>query len=92
MSDTNSELRAENERLLNLNHRLSQQVISMSATLEAGRRELLATGWDACTEKVGFITSGLAPKLVADLKADNPYRKPVPDFTGAIICKTGDGQ
>lgn len=87
MSDT--DLRAENERLTKLNDGLSRQVIAMGATLEAGRRELLATGWDAAVDgadrrwQIGKASAGI-------LKADNPYRKPTLDLSGAIICKTGD--
>lgn len=79
MSDT--ELRAENERLTQLNDGLSRQVLAMGMRLEDGRRELLATGWEACAKL----------PTRPDLK-DNPYRKPVMDFSGALFCKTdGDG-
>lgn len=81
MSDT--ELRAENERLTKLNDGLSRQIIAMSGTLEAGRRELLATGWEACAD-----TAQTGPPN----KADNPYRKPISDFSGALICKVGDDE
>lgn len=77
MSDT--ELRAEVERLTTLNDGLARQVTAMGATLEAGRRELLATGWEACAKL----------PTRPDLK-DNPYRKPTLDFSGAIICKVND--
>ncbi|MDQ0102333.1 Mn-dependent DtxR family transcriptional regulator [Paenarthrobacter nicotinovorans] len=85
-------LRAENERLTNLNKKLANQIVNMSDKLEQGRRELLATGWDECVGKINFISHGLAPKLIEDLKRDNPYRKPVIDLSGAIFCETGDDQ
>ena len=88
---SNSELHAEIERLTDLNHRLSLQVIATSTTLEAGRRELLATGWDEAVKEADRRWH-IGHASAASLKADNPYRKPVPDFTGAIICKTGDDQ
>lgn len=75
------ELRAEVERLTKLNDGLSRQIIGMGATLEESRRELLATGWDECAKWPS------RPKL-----EDNPYRKPVIDFSGAIFCKTGDSE
>ncbi|MDN4644946.1 hypothetical protein [Arthrobacter sp. PsM3] len=75
MSDT--ELRADNERLTTLNDKLARQVIGMGEKLEAGRRELLATGWDACAKL----------PTRPDLK-DNPYRQPVMDFSGALMCTT----
>lgn len=88
-----NELQAENERLAAANNRLARQLEGMSAKLEEGRRELLATGWDA-----GFAAGkSRAMRHMSDepglsLKADNPYRKPLPDFGGAIFCKTGDNQ
>lgn len=79
MSD--SELRAEIERVTDLNDRLSRQLIAMSGTLENGRRELLATGWDAAvTEADRRWTIGA--ESAAILKADNPYRKPLFDLGG----------
>jgi hypothetical protein len=88
MSDT--ELRAEIERLTTLNDRLARQVIGMAGKLEAGRRELLATGWDAAVTEADRrwqIGAGSA----ATLNAENPYRKPVIDFSGAIACKVDEG-
>jgi hypothetical protein len=79
MSDT--ELRAENERLTTLNDGLSRQVLAMGMRLEVGRRELLATGWETCAKM----------PTRPDLK-DNPYRQPIIDFSGAITCKTDGGQ
>ncbi len=87
MSDL--ELRGEVERLTNLNHRLSSQIIGMSDTLESGRRELLATGWDAAVTEADRRWQ-LGSGSVAILKADNPYRKPALDFSGAMICKMGE--
>lgn len=86
------DLRAENARLIKLNDGLSRQVLAMGATLEAGRRELLATGWDACAESLYPNSSGRSHPLTVSLKDANPYRKPAIDFSGAIICKTGDGE
>lgn len=80
-------LRAENERLTNLNKKLANQIVNMSDKLEEGRRELLATGWDACADRMLQLTS-----RDYMLKADNPYRKPVIDLSGAMICKTGDDE
>ncbi|MFH5879775.1 hypothetical protein [Arthrobacter sp. NA-172] len=48
---SHNELVAEIERLTELNDRLSKQLIGMSETLETGRRELLATGWDAAVSE-----------------------------------------
>jgi hypothetical protein len=79
MTKSIEELEAENEQPLRLNDGLSRQVIAMGATLDSGRRELLAQGWDNCAKWPGR----------PDLK-DNPYRKPVVDFSGAMICKMGD--
>ncbi|MBT2537226.1 hypothetical protein [Arthrobacter sp. ISL-69] len=73
------DLRAENERLTTLNDGLARQVATAADRLEEGRRELLAIGWDACAD---------SPTRPA--KADNPYRQPVLDFTGAMICRMGD--
>ena len=74
-----NELRAEVQRLTTLNDGLARQVATASDRLERGRRELLAIGWDACAD------SPTRPN-----KADNPYRKPVPNFSGFIACKMGD--
>jgi len=79
MSKTTEELEAENARLVTLNDRLARQVVTMGDTMEVGRRELLATGWDNCAK------SPTRP----DLK-DNPYRKPVLDFSGAIACRVNE--
>ena len=57
--------------------------------LRDGRRELMAIGWDAAcdeAERQGLIGGNGE----AELKADNPYRKPVIDLSGAIICKVDD--
>ncbi|NWL34452.1 hypothetical protein [Paenarthrobacter nitroguajacolicus] len=83
-------LRAENERLTNLNDGLSRQLIAMGQRLEDSRRELMATGWDAFADRLSQDSNGVPAAYVASLKADNPYRKPVIDLSGAIICKTGD--
>lgn len=90
MSD--QDLRAENERLTKLNAKLANQVRGMSDTLERGRRELLATGWDACTDRMRQDLTDAAPDYAEQVKAENPYRQQIPDFSGAIICKTGDDQ
>ena len=75
-----NELRAEIDRLTKLNNGLSRQVLAMVDTMESGRRELLATGWDACAKLP------TRPNL-----KDNPYRKPVPDFSGGVLaCKVRD--
>jgi hypothetical protein len=79
MTRTLEESEAEVERLLTLNDRLARQVLAAGARLEEGRRELLATGWDNCAKL----------PTRPDLK-DNPHRKPVIDFSGAMICKTSD--
>jgi hypothetical protein len=86
-------LRAENKRLTELNAGLAKQVLGVADRLEAGRRDLLATGWDA-----GFATGkSRAMRMMSDeptlsLNVENPYRKPVPDFSGAIICRTNDDE
>lgn len=80
----------ENERLQKLNDGLARQVLAMGATLEAGRRELLATGWDACTDRMSKELTDAAPDYAEQVKDENPYRKPALDFSGAIICKTRD--
>lgn len=85
-------LRAENERLTNLNKKLANQIVNMSDKLEEGRRELLATGWDACADRTTNDLTDSAPNYGEQLKRDNPYRKPVIDLSGAIFCKTGDDQ
>lgn len=85
-----TELKAENERLAAANNRLARQLEGMSAKLEEGRRELLAIGWDACADRAANDLTDSAPNYGEDLKADNPYRKPVIDLSGAIFCKTGD--
>jgi hypothetical protein len=87
-----TELKAEVERLYAANNRLARQLAGMSAKLEEGRRELLATGWDACAERLIEEPNRIAPAYLLGIRADNPYRKPVIDLTGAIICKTGEGQ
>lgn len=79
MSKSTTDLEADNERLLKLNDGLSRQVLAMGMRLEDSRRGLLATGWDNCAQ---WSTR-------PDLK-DNPYRKPVIDFSGAMICKTDE--
>lgn len=69
-----------NARLLEVNRGLANQLQRNADKLDEGRRELLATGWDAC----------------ADLptrpdKTANPYRRPVPDFSsGFMACKMGN--
>ena len=83
------ELKAENEQLRASNRKLAEMLKNMGDKLEEGRRELLATGWDA-----GFAAGkSRAMRHMSDepglsLKADNPYRKPVIDLSGAIICTT----
>lgn len=80
------ELRAKVEHLTKLNEGLARQVASASDTLEAGRRDLLAIGWDAACDHADN-----SRRYGASLKADNPYRRPVPDFSGGIIaCKVRD--
>jgi len=86
------DLRTENERLTNLNDGLSRQLIAMGQRLEDSRRELMATGWDACAERAANDLTDSAPNYGEQLKRDNPYRKPVIDLSGAIFCKTGDEQ
>ena len=86
-----TELLAENERLKASNKKLAMMLSELPDKLEAGRRELLATGWDAATEAASKRWD-VHPSNAESLKADNPYRKPVIDLTGAIICKTGDNQ
>jgi len=76
-----AELQAENDQLKASNRKLAQQLMGMADKLDAGRRELLATGWDACADLPSRPN-----------KADNPYRKPAIDLSGAIVCKTGDSQ
>lgn len=89
-----TELKAENERLAAANNRLARQLEGMSAKLEEGRRELLATGWEA-----GFLRGQeLAAWAIGNRPegerpdTDNPYRKPVIDLSGAIFCKAGDNE
>ena len=89
MSKSTQELEAENERLLTLNDGLSRQVLAMGMRLEAGRRELLATGWDAAVVEADHRWH-LGRTAVTALEADNPYRKPVIDLSGALMCSTGD--
>lgn len=85
------DLRAENERLKASNNKLAQMLKRMTDKLEEGRRELMATGWDAAVNEADSRWS-IGAASASKLKADNPYRKPVIDLSGAIICKTGDGQ
>lgn len=85
-------LRAENERLKASNNKLAQMLKNMGDELDEGRRELLATGWDACAERAANDLTDSAPNYGEQLKRDNPYRKPVIDLSGAIFCKTGDDQ
>ena len=87
---TEAELRAENERLTNLNDGLSRQVIAMGQRLEDGRRELMAIGWDAAVNEADSRWS-IGAASASKLKADNPYRKPVIDLSGAMICKVDEG-
>lgn len=86
---TEAELRAENERLTNLNDGLSRQLIAMGQRLEDSRRELMATGWDAAAEQVR-TEYGRDITATALINA-NPYRKPVIDLSGAMICKVDEG-
>ncbi|KQQ97993.1 hypothetical protein ASF74_14760 [Arthrobacter sp. Leaf145] len=86
-----TELLAENERLKASNKKLALMLSELPDKLEAGRRELLATGWDAAVNEADSRWS-IGAASASKLKADNPYRKPVIDLTGAIICKTGDNQ
>lgn len=67
------------ETVTRLNDGLSKTVIGMSDRLEESKRELLATGWDECAKSPARPD----PK-------DNPYRKPVPDLSGALFCKTDE--
>ena len=76
------ELRAEVERMTTLNERLARQVVAVADTLESGRRELLATGWDAACDRAATDLTDAAPEYGGALKEDNPYRKPAPVFTG----------
>lgn len=69
---TESELRAENERLTAANHRLSTQLIGMSDRLQASARQIAADAWDEGFRD-GERQSGEGddgPKFV------NPYRQP----------------
>lgn len=85
------ELRAQVAHLTKVNEGLAKQVLRSADTLEAGRRELLATGWDAACDRATNDLTDAAPDYGAAVKADNPYRRPVPDFSGGVIaCKVRD--
>lgn len=79
---TETELRAEVERLTELNDGLANQIVRMSTTLESSRRELLAIGWDAAVKEadrrwqIGHVSAGI-------LIMDNPYRQPLDLLGGA---------
>ncbi|UXM90928.1 hypothetical protein [Paenarthrobacter sp. JL.01a] len=84
------ELKAENEQLRASNRKLAEMLKNMGDKLDEGRRELLATGWEA-----GFLRGQeLAAWAIGNRPdserpdTDNPYRKPVIDLSGAIICTT----
>lgn len=79
---TLEELRAENERLTASNARLANHIARMGDNLETRRRELLAIGWDAAVTEADRQWS-VRPAHVAQLKAANPYRQPIPDFGDA---------
>ena len=81
-----TDLQTENERLKASNRKLAQQLMGMSDRLEEGRRELLATGWDAAVAAMTY-TDGSPVELAANM---NPYRKPVIDLSGEIFCKVDD--
>lgn len=69
---TESELRAENERLTAANHRLSTHLIGMSDTLQASAREIAAKAWDE-----GFVDGERQGGEGDDgPKFTNPYRQP----------------
>ena len=73
---TESELRAENERLTAANHRLSTHLIGMSDTLQASAREIAAKAWDEGCE--ALLLDRLNPAGehgIRDLPP-NPYRSP----------------
>lgn len=89
-----TELKAENEQLRASNRKLANMLKGMSDKLDEGRRDLLATGWDA-----GFLRGQeLAAWAIGNRPeserpdTDNPYRKPVIDLSGAVFCKTGDDE
>jgi streptomycin 6-kinase len=69
---TIEELRADNERLTTLNDRLARQVATMADTLDRGRRELLAIGWDAAVAAMVYEDGS----KVQVAKSVNPYRQP----------------
>ncbi|MFS2091037.1 hypothetical protein [Paenarthrobacter nicotinovorans] len=73
------------------NNKLAQMLKRMTDKLEEGCRELMATGWDACAEHL-IATIQQHPPTIDELRSSNPYRKPVIDLSGAIICTTGDDQ
>jgi hypothetical protein len=82
-------LQAENDHLKASNRNLAKLLKNMGDKLEEGRRELLATGWDAAVNEADSRWK-IGARSASILKADNPYRKPAIDLSGAIICKTGD--
>lgn len=87
------ELRAKVEHLTKVNEGLAKQVLRAADVLEAGRRELLATGWDAACDRASADLTDAAPDYGQTVKADNPYRRPVPDFSGGVIaCKVRDDE
>lgn len=81
---TYEELQTENENLLTLNEGLALQVACAADRLEAGRRQLLAIGWDAACDKAETDLTDVAPDYGLGLKDVNPYRQPVPDFASGI--------
>lgn len=87
-----AELKAENERLKASNDRLARQLAGMSAKLEEGHRELLATGWDAGFARGGELAAWAIGNRPESERPDteNPYRKPVIDLSGAMFCVIGD--
>ncbi|KUM34561.1 hypothetical protein [Arthrobacter sp. EpRS71] len=87
---TEAELRAENERLKASNNKLAQMLKRMTDKLDEGRRELMATGWDTAVNEADSRWS-IGAASASKLKADNPYRKPVIDLSGAMICKVDEG-
>lgn len=81
MSET--ELRAEVERLTNLNHRLSGQIIGMSDRLQASAREIAAKAWDDGFTACGGEHTRQRKDPSHPITRINPHRQPLDLLAGA---------
>jgi hypothetical protein len=70
-------LRAEVERITELNDRLSRMLSAYAERMEAARRELLATGWDAAVAAMRY-EDGSPIEVSVNV---NPYRQPLADLS-----------